>query len=934
MRTYNLKYPILILLFILLSVFAIAQNSKLVGKVVDAETGAPLVGASVAINGTSRGTTADVEGRFFLQLEKGKQYSLKISSVGYQPKNITDVTGDNNGNTLEIALKKATASLEAVVVTSSVRRESSASLYLTQKNSSTISDGISAEAIKRSPDKNTSDVLKRVSGASIQDNKFVVIRGLNERYNIALLNNAALPSTEADKKAFSFDILPSSVIDNVTIYKSATPDLPGDFSGGAVKVSTRDYPSKPVSDLSFSIGYNSLTTFQNFYKGFPTGKYDWLGYFDNSRLIPNSYYQNRSNFINLSTADKNFVTKQFSNTYGYEAAYKSMPDIKISYTGGNTKLLKGSKKIGYIYSINYGSSRNLSDRTRDEYQTYDVQDYLYNTNNYAQNSNLSALLNLTYSYSKSKISLKTLYNNSFSKAVGIRSGFNIINGAEGKFLIKSTNTESAGNGIFNSVLEGIHSLNHGWNVDWNASYGNTYRWEPDQKILAFHTEPGADIYNLTLSNENSPEITNAGRVYSFLTENIYGANINATKSFTLWGQAQKFKIGTSNYYRDRNFEANALGYALSLDAGAYRVSIPETKTTTFNNIFSPGNIDQYQLTVANIPANSIGYNGTALMNAGYIMFDNKFSSKLRLTWGARVENYGQKLTAENKSKIDHSNFDVLPSFVLTYGLTPKTNLRLAGSQAVNRPEFRELADYRVYDYNSDIILLGNPALERCKNTNADLRYEWFPSGGEIISASLFYKYFTNPIEQVNEGNNVLSWANATNATAYGAEIELRKKLSFIGSGFFNHLTVYTNAAYIKGSVQFDTTSYNSPMQGQSPYLINAGLFYSTDNDNLSFNLLYNRIGSRLRYRAILGATRDIFEKPRDVIDLQISKKFMDNKLETRLSVGDILAQSYTWYYKYTKDASKIAYDPATDRKMQTIKNGTNITLTVRYSLGK
>ena len=934
MQSQKFSYPLLVLLLIVSPVFLFAQNIKLSGKIVDAETGAPLVGASIGINGSNKGTVADVEGRFFLQLEKGKQYSLKVSSVGYQPKDIADVSADNNGNLLEISLQKATKNLEAVVVTSSARKESSASLYITQKNSSVISDGISADVIRKSPDRNTSDVLKRVSGASIQDNKFVVIRGLNERYNVGLLNNAVLPSTEADKKAFSFDILPSSAVDNVVIFKSPTPDLPGDFSGGAVKVTTRDYPSKPLSDLSVTFGYNSLTTFQNFYKGFPTGKYDALGFFDNSRLIPNSYYQNRSNFINLSSADKNFVTKQFSNTYGYEAANKSMPNLSISYTGGNTKLLNGSKKFGYIYAVNYSSSRAASERVRSEYQTYNVEDYLYNTNNYAQNSNLSALMNLTYSYGRSKLSLKTIYNNSFSKFIGARDGYNVINGPEGKFLIKSNNTESAGNGLLNTVLEGMHSMNKGWSVDWNASYGLTYKWEPDQKILAYHTEPGSDIYNLTLSNENSPEITNAGRVYSYLTENIYGANINATKTFTLWGQPQKFKAGTSNYYRDRDFEANALGYALSLDAPAYRVSIPETKTTTFTNIFSPENIDKYQLTVANIPANSIGYTGTALMNAGYVMFDNKFSQKIRLTWGARVENYDQKITAQNKPDQTHNNLDVLPSFVLTYALSQKTNLRLAGSQSVNRPEFRELADYRVYDYNNEIILLGNPTLERSKNTNADLRYEWFPAGGEIISGSLFYKYFTNPIEQVNEGNNVLSWANATNAKTYGAEIEIRKKLSFLGSGFFEHLSVYTNAAYIKGSVQFDTTSYNSPMQGQSPYLINAGLFYTTASDDLSFNILYNRVGSRLRYRAILGATRDIFEKPRDVVDLQISKKFANNKLETKLTVGDLFAQPYTWYYKYTKDASSISYNAATDRKMQTIKNGTTVTLAIRYSLGK
>ena len=188
MQSQKFSYPLLVLLLIVSPVFLLAQNAKLSGKVVDAETGAPLVGASIGINGSNKGTIADVEGRFFLQLEKGKQYSLKVSSVGYQPKDIADVSADNNGNLLEISLQKATKNLEAVVVTSSARKESSASLYITQKNSSVISDGISADVIRKSPDRNTSDVLKRVSGASIQDNKFVVIRGLSERYNVSMLN--------------------------------------------------------------------------------------------------------------------------------------------------------------------------------------------------------------------------------------------------------------------------------------------------------------------------------------------------------------------------------------------------------------------------------------------------------------------------------------------------------------------------------------------------------------------------------------------------------------------------------------------------------------------------------------------------------------------------------------------------------------------------
>ena len=257
---------------------------------------------------------------------------------------------------------------------------------------------------------------------------------------------------------------------------------------------------------------------------------------------------------------------------------------------------------------------------------------------------------------------------------------------------------------------------------------------------------------------------------------------------------------------------------------------------------------------------------------------------------------------------------------------------------VYRPEFRELATYRFYDYENAFIIQGNPQLVRSKNTNGDLRFEMFPTAGEIISASVFYKYFKDPIEQVNKGNDVLSWENAESADVYGAEIEFRKKLNFINSNFFEHLIFYANAAYVNGSVKYSQLTVNSLLQGQSPYLVNAGLSYSSDNDNFSFNILYNRIGQRLKFRAYLvtqpPAGRNIFEKARDVLDVQVSKKFIHNRLEIKLTLSDIFAQAYTWYYKYDANPSKTTYDPSTDRILNSYKYGTSTSLGVRYSFGK
>jgi hypothetical protein len=925
---------LIVLSFLSIACFAQVKTTKVSGKVTDALSGSPLVGASVIIEGSSKGTRTDVEGNFFLNTEVNKSLSLKISSVGYQTKVVSDVQVTDNIAPLTIAMERATGDLNSVVVRTSARKESVASLYVAQKNASAISDGITAEVIRKSPDRNTGEVLKRVSGASVQDNKFVVIRGLSERYNVAMLNNATLPSTEPDKKAFSFDIIPSALVDNLVIYKSATPDLPGDFSGGAIKVSTKDYPSKKLNEVSFTVGYNTLTTFKNFYRGYPDGSLDNLGFFDNkTRLIPAPYYKRRgAAFFNESEEFKRETTKMFPNTYGYEPAMKSAPNFDFSYTGGNTKLI-GDNKLGYIYSLNYSEGRRVVERERSE--PLSVLDkspiYQYNTNNYDMRNNLSALVNLSYSYKKSKISWKNLFNNDFVKTIGIRNGVN-LDVADQPFYYKSTNTEAMNNGLFNSVFEGMHKLGSSWSVDWEGSYGFTYRNQPDQRILTLrdkYTDPGN--YYLSVGYENSPEIRNAGRVYSYLWENIYNGSANATKEFKWLNQTQKFKVGTYNYFRDRNVEVDALGYGI---LSGYNFEVRGDKETNFKTVLTPENIDKYNLTVANIPSNSTDYKGQALSNAGYAMLDNKFSGKVKLTWGARVERYWQDLKAKNQPEITRDDIDVLPSFILTYALTPKSNFRLAGSQSVNRPEFRELAEYSVYDYENFITVRGNPELVRAKNSNADLRYEFFPSSGEILSASVFYKYFKNPIEQVNKGNDVYSYDNAEHATSLGAEMEIRKRLDFINSGFFSHLTAYANAAYIKGQVKFEGTSFNTPLQGQSPYLINSGLTYSSNNDNFSVNALYNRVGPRLRARAINGAGLNQYEKPRDVIDLQVSKKFWRNRLETKLTVSDLLGQPFSWYYKSEANPSNIGYDAATDFTSNSYKYGTSVKLALKYSFGK
>ncbi|RBL92979.1 TonB-dependent receptor [Chitinophaga flava] len=928
-----LSVPVLLLTvfqFIFAQPLLAGDPAKVTGKVTDKKTGEALIGVTIAVQGTGKGAVTDVEGRYTFTIDPGV-YTIDFKYMGYQTKSISDVVVKVSSPTLlNIVMDEPSSkSLQEVVVKGSYKQETINALYAAQKNNAVVSDGISADLIKKSPDKNTGEVLKRVSGTSIQDNKFVVVRGLSERYNTTLMNNAQMPSTEPDKKAFSFDIIPSGLIDNITIYKTASPDLPGDFAGGAVKVSTKDFPDQRFLDLSLSTGYNTQTTFKDFYTAPPKGKYDFLGYDDGSRALPDVYKNAaKGNYTLLEDAQKIAIAKQFPNTYSSgKLNGKSRPPIGIQLSMGNSWQVKDRNRLGYIFAINYGNTNKRNTRDRSE---KNVSEHLFDFNDdvYTQSSNLGAVLNFSYSFRKSKIALKNFYNNDFNTAFTRRSGL-VFDNNDGQPRL-SYNNETTRNSLLHSTLEGQHVIGKDkLNADWNLFYARSSRYQPDQRILSFQQYAGNDYYTLTLSGENNPAIRDAGRVYTNLNENIYGGNLNFSVPFKLFGESQKFKFGAVKTYRSRDFSAIALGYATA----SSRAEIPLDKGVTVDNIFSPEMIDKYRILLAKIDANNKDYKGTADLTAGYLMFDNKLMEALRLVWGARVESYVQELKTVGQTPQRYNNTDVLPSANLTYGLTEKSNLRLSFSQTVNRPEFRELANFRYYDYDNEFLIQGNEYLKRSVATNGDLRWEMFPGAGEVISASVFYKKFKDPIEQTNDGNNILSYSNAESATDYGAEMEFRKRLNFISpASLFDNLVFYANAAYIYSKVELPgvvAADKQTPLQGQSPYLINSGISYAAPNNSFSVNLLYNRIGQRLRFRGT-NAGLDTYEKPRDIVDFQISKAVFKSRGELKLNISDVFAQPIALYYKFPGN-DKTAYVAGKDYIISSLKPGTTFTISFKYS---
>lgn len=906
-------------------------TGKISGIVTDKKTGETLIGVSVKIAGTTRGAATDVEGRYTISGLSAGKYVLEFSYVGYASKNITEIeVKDNNVTAVNVILEESTSqNLQQIVVTATLKQESVNTLYARQRSNVSISDGISADQIKRSPDRNTSEVLKRVSGTSIQDNKFVIVRGLSDRYNATLLNNAILPSSEPDRKAFSFDIIPSNMIDNIVINKTASPDLPGDFSGGVVQVLTKDIPSDNYLFVSVGSGYNSQSTFKNFHLGEKAGVENF-GFFNSSRNIPKGV-PSTAQYALLNNNQKIDAGKLFSNSFQTNNFNSAMPNQAYQLSLGLRKELANKANIGAIFSLTYRNGETKNESERLDYEGGTTQ-FDFKDDTYKFSSSVGALANIAYIKGNNKIAFKNIYNVSLDNTYTSRYGTQLVD----RDSIRGYSYDLVSKSLLNTQLEGEHKLS--WKdlkINWNVGYSYSDRLQPDLKSINYRLDydQGATKYEAVVPNGTASR-TDASRFFSELFEDSYNGGLNLTLPFSLFSQKSSIKVGGLKQYKLRDFKARKFGYIKSF--GSFDASL---LTLPFNQIFDPANLKPTGFIMDEGTENADKYDAKSDLNAGYALIDTRIGKKLRLSFGARVEDSYQMVNTADftgaKVKVEKQYLDILPSLNSTFNINEKTNLRLSISQTVTRPELRELSNFGFFDYISKRILQGNPDLKRSQNTNIDIKYEIFPGAGQVLSISGYYKYFKNPIEQIVSSGSVknITFQNANSATTYGMELEVRKNMAFLGEqDFYKNLTAYVNSSII-----FSTVNLNSlvsevtsrALQGQSPYLINAGLLFNDPKSNLSFNLLYNRIGERISEVGYQGYP-DIYEKGRNMIDFQISKRMIKNKAELRLNLSDILNEKI-FFYQNNND--KKTYQSGVDNVMNTARTGMGASLTFTYNFG-
>jgi outer membrane receptor protein involved in Fe transport len=762
-------------------------------------------------------------------------------------------------------------------------------------------------------------VIKRVTGASIQNDKFAVIRGLNDRYNASFINGAPLPSTESDRKAFAYDIFPSGIIDNLVIFKTATPDKTAEFGGGIIEITTKSTSSKPISIISISQGYNNLITGKKSFASEMKGSRDWLGLDDGTRALPSGIPSDKQGFINSSTTDKLGYAKLFGKyKWGVEEV-GTRPNLSLQLVKSLNIKRKEKEFISSLFSVTYNRSNTFLTGERNSFNGNGsnindpdyapVQERKFIDSVYNEEVIWSALANFGIKINnRNNISWKNNLSVNTDNTLVKRRGYT-------EYTLDSTNKiqeifrNFVSDKIINSQLLGDHQIGKfKTKINWLVAYSKVERITPFQAISN----------NSRLGSGTVTAGLNGTMISANSQENLKTAKLDISQPYTLFkGSQNMFKMGVGYLGRERDYDNRVLGFAELQAGGPYEVDY-SILNLPYEQIFLTQNLGVLSNGKASILVNdgtvpNSAYDAASSVLHAYLMNDQRYK-KFRLIYGVRIEKFNQKLVAEQRGlgaiNVDYTKLDYNPSANLVYSLTEKTNVRLSYSKTLNRPEYRELANFGFPEYLTGFFVFGDSRLKRASINNFDVRYEFFPGRAQLLSVSAFHKDITNPIEFSTSSafTTEAQYVQSKSATISGAELEFRVLLSTLFArknekSVLNNFTLSGNGTITRSSVDLGSSLNGGissrPLQGQSPYIINVGLSYVGDSSGLSSTLSLNRIGRRL---AVAGSNLlpEFFDKERTVVDFQIAKTFLDNKLELKFNARDLLAQDIITYLDFDR----------------------------------
>lgn len=905
-------HKVLSVLFLLTAMVSFSQG-KISGTVIDGEFNEPLAFANVVVKGTSKGASADFDGKYELEIEAGT-YTLVFSFVGYVTKEITDVVvKEDEVVTLDVVLE--TNSLDTVVITTSTKRNTENAVLSIQKKSVVVLDGLSAQAIKSSGAGNVASAVKTVPGVSIQDGKYVFVRGLGDRYTKSILNGIDIPGLDPDRNTIQMDLFPTNILDNVIVLKSASAEYPADFTGGIVDIVTKDFPSKAEYSISLGSGYNPDMHFNDNYLTSEGSDTDFLGFDDGTRDLPINRYQPIP-----GTSENRLLLNTLTNRFQKELAAKretSGMNFDFGVTLGNQYDV-GDNKLGYQASLSYKNQTTFYENRIDGAFIRNPQDRSQNELIAALDSRgseginnviLNGMLGLAYKTDKSKYKVNLLHIQNGESTAGFFDQVISQDGTGGGLepLTKNsiTYTERA---ITNLLFTGKHRLNSieddkPFNLEWKIAPTFSKVMDKGHRITPLQQADNGDSF-LSPSASTLPI-----QLWRNLLEESWAGKVDLDKSVEMFGRPAKIKFGGAFTYKFRDFSID--DYTFNIRGNqAFIADGNVDNLLDSDNVWNPTD-DAGTYLVSIDTFNPIdAYEGEQQIAATYFSAEFNLSEKLKTVIGIRAELFNSYYTGtpDNTLIFDRElildEFDLFPSANFIYALNDDTNFRASYSRTTARPSFKEASEANIFDPITNRLFIGDLDLQPTYVNNYDLRYEHFGENGQMFAVSGFFKDFTDPIEQrfFLGASTQLTVDNLGNAVVYGAELELRQRLGFI-SDALEKLKVTANFSLIKseltmseaefegrqaGARDGETIERERDLQGQAPYLINVGLDYNHSEIGLQTGLFYNVQGRTLEVVGI-NQTPDVYTKPFHSLNFTLNKSFgEDKKSSIDIKVSNIL----------------------------------------------
>lgn len=878
------------------------------GRVFDARTKQPLVDAPVIAkaDGKTRTTLTDERGGFRLFLPPGI-YSLISYYDLYHGARIQNARV-TRGKLLPLDLMLAPldesedVAIEEMEVTYRADTTSAAAQDQLRLASSNIGEGFGSKQMAQVGASDAGGAASRVVGVQVEGNQLVV-RGLGGRYTRVLLNGVPVPSTDPDLPGADLDLFPTNVIDSLNVSKAFLPSNVANFAGGLMEIKSVNFPREPVFSLGLSLGANSLTTFRDTptYKG---GKYDFLGFDDGKRQLPDAIPTNEPVNVSRNGRYKTFdsvyeATRAFPNRWQYRYT-SGLPKLGVDASVGNSHNFGNRSRIGYLATASYdyelirrtGISRPRPSVTSDG-RLITFNDFKLESGTEEVSINTFATVSADLGPDNT-VSALSLYNRSMTDETQVQKGISGEIAVDGpiekwqlQFLARSL--------LFNQAF-GDHRNLAGTRLRlrWAAFHSSGRRSEPDRRTVVYGPQGGI---NRLLIRASSGE-----RFYSNLSQEDLGATVSLRMPLwpEAWGTLGAWAQTTERDFGNRRFRMMQASEASPPGDEAFAAPVEE--------LFGPGIGTRTR--IADFTREDDSYRAKQVLYSAYAMLETPIVGRLSLAGGVRMEVFEQKVQSFNiftaqaaaspdqPDKTDRTDTDYLPGANLKYQLTDTMLLRAAYGLTVSRPQTRELAPYLYYDFVRDRNIVGDPNLERTLIHNADLRWEWFFGEGEVIAFSGFYKQFKNPIELV-----ILTTAydsqfrNAKGATNIGFEGELRLNLSRLNKAL-RSFNFDANFALIESKIQLrpeDAGSVSSerPLFGQAPYVVNVGLRYFRPESQLSAAVVYNVVGPRItdvgiRINDVILPNID--EQPFHSLDFVGSVQLSDH-VRMRLKVRNMLLQT-------------------------------------------